>query len=43
MNKLEFLEMYLDFYMNPFVVFEEMQKEESNYVVLDISKCTSQG
>ncbi|MEX2784719.1 rhodanese-like domain-containing protein [Streptococcus sp. H49] len=36
MNKLEFLEMYLDLYINHFVVLEAIQKQNSDYVVLDI-------
>ena len=42
MNKLDFLEMYLDLYMNHFVVLEEMKKEASDIVVLDIRNAPAQ-
>ena len=36
MNKLEFLEMYLDLYINHFVILEALKDPNSDYVVLDI-------
>ena len=35
MNKLEFLEMYLDLYINHFVILEALKDPNSDYVVLD--------
>lgn len=42
MDKLAFLEMYLDLYRNYFTVLEAMKAENSDIVVLDIRNAPSQ-
>ncbi|MDO4666488.1 MAG: rhodanese-like domain-containing protein [Streptococcus sp.] len=36
MNKIEFLEMYLDLYINHFTLLNTLEDPESKYVILDI-------
>ena len=42
MDKLAFLEMYLDLYRNHFTVLEAMKAENPDIVVLDIRNAPSQ-
>lgn len=41
MDKVEFLEMYLDLYINYFIVLEAMQSGNTDYVILDIRNAPS--
>jgi len=41
MDKLEFLKTYLSLYINHQVVLEEMKKENSEYVILDVRNAPS--